>query len=340
MCDLPTISVVVPCHNAEKFLSNALLSLDAQTYENLQIILVDDSSDDNTFSIISKHAEKNDKYLVVKAEGKGVSAARNTGIDKAVGEYVTFMDCDDYISPYHVEFLVRELLDKNADCAVIDYIKVPEGKKYQNFKFKKPKDYKIEVFLGLESLKEYLAQLKFEFCVWNKLYSKKILDEFNVRFMVGCQYNEDSLFNYKYFKNSQKTVLVHALTYYYVQRKNSLVHLPFNVSKLDAFYSLNNIIKDAYETCPEIIHYAHIIRVALSCEILFYIKSCKYDNGAVIQKIIDYISVDCKHLKYCKKTHRYRRVLIPLVPPVAKFLLCVRRKKGGELLPQFLITDK
>lgn len=349
MENLPLISVVVPCRNAEKFLKNCLTSLDNQTYKNLQIIMVDDSSEDLTYSLLVKHAETHPNYLILKTNGKGVSATRNTGINNAKGEYLAFMDCDDIIAPYHIEYLYNQVKLCNADAGVIDYKRVKENTKYDQIKFKNYKKIKTETFAGLDGLKQYLSQKKFEFSAWNKLYSKKIIDEFNVRFLEGCQYNEDSLFNYKFFVHAKKTVLTHAITYFYVQRKTSLVHLPFNISKLDAFMSLNNIIKDAYENQPEIIHYAHVMRVAITCEMLFYIKFSKfnddktltkYNNGTIINKLIQYAEIDAKHIKYCKETHLYRRLLIPLVPPVAKLLLSKRRKNGGELLPQFFITDK
>ncbi len=342
MNDLPLISVVVPCYNSQRFLSNCLKSLDKQTYQNAEYIIVDDGSTDDTYKILTKHAKKHPKYKIIKTEGVGVSTARNIGIDNAKGEFITFLDSDDMFSPYHLELLKDQTLKTGADTAVIDYYKVPEGKSYESHYFALP-DYKhvpIEVFDNKSALEEFLAQLKFEFSVWNKMYSTKIIKEHGVRFLDGCRYNEDSLFNYKYFKHAQKTVLIHWLTYLYVQRKNSLVHMPFNEYKLDAYFSLNNILKDAYENRPDVIHYAHSIRVALSCEIIYIIKRSKYKNGAVIRKIIDYIKTDCKHLKFCKRTHRYRRVLIPLVPPVAKLLLCRRRKdKTGTLPEQFNIID-
>ncbi|MBR2449768.1 MAG: glycosyltransferase [Clostridia bacterium] len=340
MKDLPLISVVVPCHNSQIFLSNCLKSLDAQTYENVEFLMVDDGSTDDTFKILSAHAENNPKYKILQANGAGVSTARNIGIDNAQGEFITFLDSDDMYSPYHLELLQQHVNACGADTAVIDYLKVPEGKAYETFRFAVPEDVPTEEFDNKVALEEFLAQLKFEFSVWNKMYSGNVIREHNVRFLDGCRYNEDSLFNYKYFKHAQKTVLIHWLTYLYVQRKNSLVHMPFNEYKLDAYFSLNNILKDAYENRPDVIHYAHSIRVALSCEIIYIIKRSKYDNGAVIRKIIDYIKTDAKHLKYCKRTHRYRRVLIPLVPPVAKLLLCRRRKsKTGTLPKQFDIID-
>ena len=340
MKDLPLISVVVPCHNSQNFLSNCLKSLDAQIYQNAEFLMVDDGSTDETFNILTNHAKGNPKFKVLQSNGAGVSTARNVGIENAKGEFITFLDSDDMFSPYHLQLLYENVNNCGADTAVIDYIKVPEGKAYETYKFSVPEDVPTEEFDNKAALEEFLAQLKFEFSVWNKMYSSKVIREHNVRFLDGCRYNEDSLFNYKYFKHAQKTVLIHWLTYLYVQRKNSLVHLPFNEYKLDAYFSLNNILKDAYENRPDVIHYAHAIRVALSCEIIYIIKRSKYRNGAVISKIIEYIKTDAKHLKYCKRTHRYRRVLIPLVPGVAKLLLCNRRKdKTGTLTKQFDIND-
>ncbi len=343
MKEKPLISVIVPCHNAQAFIQNCLDSLDKQTYANTEFILVDDGSTDNTKNIIENHIKDKPKYQLIVSENVGVSTARNLGIERSIGDFITFMDSDDMISPYHIELMCKFTLETGADSAVIDYLKVPEGKAYSEYKFQVPygQTCETEEFDNLGALEEFLGQKKFEFCVWNKLYSGDIIRQQNVRFLDGCKYNEDSLFNYKFFKHSKKTVLIHWLTYLYVQRKGSLVHAPFNEYKLDAFYSLNNIVKDAYETRPDIIHYAHIMRVALSCEIIYYIKFTKnYKNGAVIKKIIEYIKTDAKHLKYCKRTHRYRRVLIPLVPAVAKLLLCRRRKLDGTLPPQFEITDK
>ena len=127
-----------------------------------------------------------------------------------------------------------------------------------------------------------------------------------------------------------------------MKRRKSLVHQKFNEFKLDAYKSLNNIVKDAHENNNELIHYAHTIRVYLSCEIIFFIKCSKYANGDVIRQIAEYIKNDCKHLKYCNRLHLYRKWLIPLVPLVVKILLCKRLKlKGNFITPEaFNITDK
>lgn len=341
----PLISVIVPCRNAEKYLSNCFASLDNQTYKNVQYILVNDGSTDNTEKLLLEHASTNRNYLILNTFGTGVAAARNCGIENSSGEYVTFVDSDDIISPYHVENLFKCLRANDADVAVCSYKKVKDGKNYKEYNFTPPpthteKQYsQIELYDRINAVKQFLAQKKFDYSVWNKLYSSKIIKENNIRFMFGCRYNEDSLFNYKYLKHVDKAVFINFPTHFYVQRKNSLVHLPFNEYRLDAYKSLNAIIKDSEEKHPEFVHYAHAIRACLSCEIIYFIKKSAYSNGKVISKIIEYLQKDAPHLKYCKKLHLYRRLFIPLVPKVSKLLLCKRRKNlsDGFLLPDFMI---
>ena len=318
------ISVVMPCYNSERFIINSLISLQNQTYKNLQIILVDDQSTDNTLSIITDFAKGKDNFEVYVNQKKGVSSARNTGIDKAKGEYIAFMDSDDILSPYHIENLYTALSSTGADLSICAYKKSAYDKTYDKIKFKKPDFKRYELYDKVTATQYFLAQKKFEFSVWNKLYSTKIIKENNVSFVEYCRYNEDSLFNYKYLKVIDKTVFVPFPTYYYVQTKNSLVRRGFNEYKLDAYISLNGILHDAYNNFPEVKEYAHAIRVALTCEILFFIKRSKYNNRRSIRKIIEYATEDCKHLKYCKHVKLYRRLFIPLVPTVAKILLAKR----------------
>lgn len=337
----PLISVIMPCHNSENFIIDSLKSLDNQTYKNVEFVVIDDGSSDNSLALLQNYAKSHPNYKIIHTEGVGVSTARNVGIDNACGEYITFLDSDDIVSPHHLQTLYDCLIENGAQLAICAYKKVREGKPYEKFKFKTPK-YKAITYNKLEACMQFLAQRKFEYSVWNKLYSKKILDQYGIRFMDGCRYNEDSLFNYKYVKNIDKTVYMPFKTHFYVQRKKSLVHQKFNEFKLDAYKSLNNIVKDVHENYSELIHYAHTIRAYLSCEIIFYIKCSKYANGDVIRTIARYIKNDSKHLKYCKRLHLYRKWLIPLVPFVVNIFLCKRLKaKGNFTTPDaFNITDK
>ncbi len=339
MKNLPLVSVIIPCFNAQNYIKNCVNSLKNQTYGNAQFIFVDDFSTDNTFNILTEFTSSDDRIKVYKTNKKGVFSARNLGIDNACGDFITFMDCDDVVSPFHLELLIKKALENNADVVVSNYKRVYNKKNYEDYKFKKIKKYKVKTFDKISAIKEFLAQ-RLEFCVWNKLYRKDIIDKNNIRFDEKCTYNEDSLFNYKVLKFASKTLMFSAVTYYYVQRKGSLVNRPFSEAKLTCFLSLNNIVNDAYKSLPNVIHYAHLMRLTLCCEMLFYIKFCKYSNGKVIKKIIDYTKTDAEHVKFCKRSKLYRRLLMPLVPAVAKLLLYKRKSFDGIMLEQFEITDK
>lgn len=321
------VTVVVPCHNAQDFVLRTLTSIENQTHKNLQVILVDDHSTDNTKNILLDFALNKQNFTVISSCGIGVSCARNTGIDNADGDYIAFIDSDDVVSPFHIETLLRGVLEHNADLSITSYKKVADKKPLDKYKFIEPKKVNARLYDKTSATEQFLSQKRFEFSVWNKLYSVKIIKDFNVRFLDGCKYNEDSLFNYKYLKHTKLTAFFDTVTYFYVQRKSSLVHKLFVEHKLDAYFSLNNIVVDSSKNFVEVIHYAHSIRAALTCEILFFLYKSDYSNPLVINKIIEYINEDVKHLKRCKRVHLYRRVFMPLVPPLAKLLLFRRRKK-------------
>ncbi len=337
MREKPLISVIVPCHNSSEFLSNCINSLDGQKYPNLQFVIVDDGSEDNTFSILQEKAKKDSRYLVMKNLGQGVSSARNMGIENASGEYLAFLDSDDIIAPNHLTNLYSILEKNGADISICAYKKVKGTSTYRDVKFNNKKPKKTIIYNQKDGLEQLLAQKRFEFSSWNKLYKRKIIMDNNIRFMVGCRYNEDSLFNYKYIKCSKKIVYTKVATHFYVQRKTSLVHQSFKEYRLDAYKSLNTIVKDTYENYAEIKDYSHAIRACIACELLFFIKTSKYDNQKVIAKMIEFLKEDVKHLKYCKRLRLYRRLLIPLVPFIAKLLLRKRLKNLSDehVLPAF-----
>ena len=338
------ISVIVPFYNAKRHVENCIKSLKNQTYKNLQIILVDDRSEDNTYRLLQEKTAGDERFIVVKSHPPhGVCCARNTGIELAEGDYVTFFDCDDILSPYHCENLYNAIQSENADIAICHYKKVGKRASYDKMRFKTPSTIKYDVHDKLSALKHLLTQTWFEFSVWNKLYSARIFKEHGVRFLEGCRYNEDTLFNYNCFKIAEKTVFSWFPTYFYVKSAGSLVRTTYKEYRLDAYKSLHTIVKDVHENMPEILHYCHVVRGLMTCEALLAIKFSKFKNPPVIRKLIEIVSKDVKHFKYCKELPAIRRKLIPpLVPKLAKVLLCMRKKdkKGQELVvPQHMLDD-
>ncbi|MBE7087882.1 MAG: glycosyltransferase family 2 protein, partial [Clostridiales bacterium] len=143
---LPLISIIVPCYNKEKYISNCLNSLKCQTYDNLQLILVDDCSTDGTKNILEEFVNKAPNAELHLADGKGVSHARNLGISLARGKYLTFLDADDFISPYHVETLFNALVTTESDLSVCRYKRVGENSVFSSKHFKKIKEGKKTLF--------------------------------------------------------------------------------------------------------------------------------------------------------------------------------------------------
>ena len=112
------VSIIVPVYNVEKYLEKCLDSIVKQTYENIEIILVDDGSTDKSGTILDQYAEMDNRISVIHKKNEGVSTARNTGIEAARGEYICFADADDYLMPDYVEYLLTLAVDKNADIAM------------------------------------------------------------------------------------------------------------------------------------------------------------------------------------------------------------------------------
>ena len=115
------ISVIVPVYNVEKFLDKCISSIVNQTYKNLEIILIDDGSTDESVQICDKWQEKDNRVRLTHKENTGVSDTRNIGLEKTTGEYICFVDSDDYIEPDYIENLYKSLTENNADIASITY---------------------------------------------------------------------------------------------------------------------------------------------------------------------------------------------------------------------------
>lgn len=329
------VSVIVPCYGVEKYLPNCFKSLEGQTYKNLEIIFVNDGSKDNSLKVLQEYCEGKENCIIVDKPNSGVSSARNAGLKKATGDYIYFYDPDDMLNPTMLETL-RDLMGKhNADISICGFKRVADGKSYEDYKFKTQKS-KIKIFEKKETLSQYLSQNIFDFCVWNKLYKASILKEHNITFIEHCRYGEDTYFNYFYIKNMKNgAVYTSEKLYLYVQRKTSLVHSKFNEKRLDCYYSLNTIVDDSEKNYQEMINYTHSIRSMVACEMLYFIKRGDYNNSKAISEIIRLQKEDAKYLKYCKKISLYRRLLIPLVPGLAKCLLRKRIKNdNGEDLPK------
>ena len=206
MEDLPLISVIVPVYNVELYIRKCIESILSQTYRNLEIILVDDGSKDRCGEICDEYALKDNRIRVIHKENGGLSDARNVGIDASRGEYIGFVDSDDWIVPDMYEYLYRGLIENNADISVCEYYNVWRSKAQATYR---PS---TRIFSGSSCLWA-LLRLKVGNYAWNKLYKRNLWED-GIRYPVGKLY-EDVRTTYRIFQKVSVVAALPEAKYFY-----------------------------------------------------------------------------------------------------------------------------
>lgn len=228
----PKISIIIPVYKVQEYLERCILSIIQQTYKNLEIILIDDGSPDNCGEICDKYKEQDKRIKVIHKQNEGVSVARNIGIDLATGEYLFFVDSDDYLGENIIDRLYKNLTKYNADISMCNYIRVSD----YNTKVSNNEE-NIKMYSNIQAL-EKLYKDTFTFhedysvfiAPWNKLYKKSMFD--NIRYPIGKFY-EDGATIYKVLYKANNIVYSDSVLYYYYQRSGSTSRKSFDKTRLD-----------------------------------------------------------------------------------------------------------
>lgn len=221
------ISVIVPIYNVEKYLDRCVDSVINQTYKNLEIILVDDGSPDNCPQMCDGYAKKDSRIKVVHKKNGGLSDARNAGMEVASGEYVSFIDSDDYISLDFYETLLQTMVDNNSDIVECSVVKFYEDNNFDEYS----DDLKLTNCDTLGALDGLINENSFKQHVWNKLYKSNIA--LDIPYAVG-KLNEDEFWTYQVFGKAKKVTRINKTMYYYFQRGSSIMGNGYNIKRLDA----------------------------------------------------------------------------------------------------------
>ena len=216
MTQNPLVSVIVPVYNVEKFLPDCLKSVIGQTYENLEIICVNDGSPDKCGDILQKFAKKDKRIVVLDKENGGLSSARNAGMKVAKGDFVFFLDSDDWIDKKCIESLVTTQLRTNADVVCVHDIVIYYSSK---------KTQKERVISGhpegtFQLTNEIINQMWV--VAWGKLFTRKQILDLDISFPEGCLY-EDEYFHYVLLANLRKIAVSDEGSVFYRQRQNSIM---------------------------------------------------------------------------------------------------------------------
>ena len=186
----PLISVIVPIYNVEDYLDRCVDSIINQTYKNLEIILVDDGSPDNCPKMCDDYAKIDNRIKVVHKENGGLSDARNAGMKVATGEYVSFIDSDDYVSLDFYETLLQTMIDNDSDIVECGVVKFYENGKFDEYS----DDQMIKNFNTVDGLEGLINENSFHQYVWNKLYKSSIA--LDIPYEVS-KLNEDEFWTYQ-----------------------------------------------------------------------------------------------------------------------------------------------
>lgn len=241
----PLISIIIPVYNVENDLKVCMKSVINQTYKNLEIILVDDGSTDNSGKLCDDFALEDSRISVIHKKNGGLSDARNVGIENSTGEYIFFIDSDDYVNKKCVEKCMSSLIKNNADISIIRMICVSED---TDEEVDISVSNTVKILDSQKAIEISLYQTDFSCSACGKLFKREIIND--IRFPKG-RLNEDLAVCHLFFDNADKIVYSDFVGYYYRQRDGSIMH-KFNPRRLDALKWTFDIKKFVNTKYPEI----------------------------------------------------------------------------------------
>ena len=219
------ISVIVPVYKVQEYLNQCVNSIVNQTYQNLEIILVDDGSPDHCPAMCDEWAEKDPRILVIHKENGGLSDARNAGLDVASGEYIAFVDSDDWLDCNLYKSMLSEMKKHKAKIAACGIVRV-----YEDGHTEIGVQYQQQVFNTAEAMDTLTRGEGFYAVAWNKLYQKCLFD--GIRYPVG-KLHEDEFITYRLIDRADTLVLCQNVNYFYRQRSGSIM-AQWSIRRLDS----------------------------------------------------------------------------------------------------------
>ncbi len=229
MSTSPLVSIIVAVYNIQDYLAPCLSSILSQTYPNIEIIIINDGSTDKSLKILKGYQKKYPRIKIITQKNSGLSAVRNRGLKSANGEYICFIDGDDYLDPNYIKHLVSAITKSKADISVCGFNSV-RGTNKTAFT---PKS---ENLSGLNATIRLLVhQNNLDIVTWNKLYRTQLFLKNKITFPLG-QLHEDNLTTYKLYSKSKKVAFIGQPLYYYCERSDSIMGQAKELNRLKIRY--------------------------------------------------------------------------------------------------------
>lgn len=308
------LSVIVPVYNAERYLCECIDSILTQTFQDFELILIDDGSEDDSGKICNEYSKLNEKIKVIHQKNNGVSNTRNVGIRNATGDYVVFVDADDTVEPSMYSMMLAEAMDVDADLVICGYKEISKNG-IQNKLFNLPdsqvmeRDMVIHRLLYSDFTGEHIINSP---C--NKLYKRKILIDNNIRF-PNRRRGEDWLFNIQYIEKCIRAIYVDRALYNYKRNETSAMAQCFP-EQYELWLENRNIRRSLIDYYRFHVDWKLINRHWLSNVIAYCINTSHYKNNSV-RTIIN----DEEFVTACKNSYRLLGIRLEIVRQVVNLKL-------------------
>lgn len=314
---MDSISVIVPVYNVEKYFDCCIQSILNQTYQNLEIILVNDGSKDKSAAMCDRYAKADRRIKVIHKENGGLSSARNEGLNIATGEYVAFVDSDDYIHHKMYETIMERMKQTNAEIGICDYKEVTVNESPDLDKV--PPNINSTLLTANEAHDAYyIYEKKARFIVaWNKIYKRKLFDD--IRYPLG-KIHEDTFTTYKVLFRTKRIVWVDYPFYFYrIDRDESIMNQEFCVKRLfilDALQDEMAFLREVGQT-----YLWGVVFMDYRDYITIFHKQMLADRMDLkqLKPYIKYLNQNLKHMKKMELEFKKRVKTYVL----AKFGMCV-----------------
>ena len=309
------VSVIVPIYKVENYLDRCVNSILNQTYQNLEIILVDDGSPDNCPQMCDEYAKKDSRIKVVHKENGGLSSARNAGLDVMTGDYVTFVDSDDILDLSYVEKCIKVLKEENAQIVSCDYLRFSDEKEISN----QVEQVNIKVYTKKEALENTFKKpcnLEF-FVACFKVFKRYIFD--NLRFKNGV-YHEDEFSCHHIFDKCEKFAVLNEKLYYYYVNDQSITGAGYKLKRIDYLRALIDRAEFFKENYPDLLHDFSTYLIYRCIDLYFEIPD-NFKDKKIAKKETKNIYKQCKkYLKGVKTSSKKRFFIFDISPKLYRRL--------------------